>query len=176
MSIVLGLSVTQLLKGLAQLYRTRNRVRPYWLHTAWVAFLIVFSLLLWWLFWGYRNIEEWSFLRFVLYLSPMIVFYFLTAIVVPDPSDPVTNYKDYYFSSRAGFFGTFALQVVLVHAAGVVVRGLPMLDPADPLRLAIVVLLLIAMRSTSERVHAVVFTLCAIVLAAFITLFHLRLG
>jgi hypothetical protein len=65
---------------------------------------------------------------------------------------------------------------VLVHAAGVVVRGLPLLDPADPFRLAVVVLLLIAMRSASERVHAVVFTLCAIVIVAFIALFHLRLG
>ena len=176
MSIVLGLSVTQLLKGLAQLYRTRNRVRPYWLHTAWVVFLIVFSLLLWWLFWNYRSIEEWSFFRFILYLSPMIVFYFLTSIVIPDPSDPVTNYKEYYFSSRVGFFGTFALQVVLAHAAGVVVRGLPLLDSSDPFRLATVVLLLIAMRSTSERVHAVVFTLCAVVIVAFITFFHLRLG
>jgi len=176
MSIVLGLSVTQLLKGLAQLYRTRNRVRPYWLHTAWVVFLIVFSLLLWWLFWNYRSIEEWSFFRFILYLSPMIVFYFLTSIVIPDPSDPVTNYKEYYFSSRVGFFGTFALQLVLAHAAGVVVRGLPLLDPSDPFRLAAVALLLTAMRSTSERVHAVVLTLCAIVIVAFVTLFHLRLG
>src|SRR5256885_14119043 len=113
MSIVLGLSVTQLLKGLAQLYRTRNRVRTYWLHTAWVVFLVVFSLLLWGLFWSYRSIEEWSFVRFILYLSPMIVFYFLTSIVIPDPSDPVTDYKAYYFSSRVNFFGTFALQVVL---------------------------------------------------------------
>ena len=176
MSIVLGLSVTQLLKGLAQLYRTRNRVRPYWLHTAWVVLLIFFSLVLWWLFWNYRSIEEWSFFRFVLYLSPMIVFYFLTSIVIPDPSDPVTNYKEYYFSSRFGFFGTFALQVVLAHAAGVIVRGLPVLDSSDPFRLAIVVLLLIAMGSTNERVHAVVFALCAIVIVAFITLFHLRLG
>ena len=176
MSIVLGLSVTQLLKGLAQLYRTRNRVRPYWLHTAWVVLLVFFSLVLWWLFWNYRSIEEWSFFRFILYLSPMIVFYFLTSIVIPDPSDAVTNYKEYYFSSRVGFFGTFALQVVLAHAAGVIVRGLPLLDPSDPFRLATVVLLLIAMRSTSERVHAVVFTLCAIVIVAFITLFHLRLG
>jgi hypothetical protein len=176
MSIVLGLSVTQLLKGLAQLYRTRNRVPTYWLHTAWVVLLIFFSLVLWWLFWDYRSIEEWSFFRFILYLSPMIVFYFLTAIVIPDPSDPVSNYKEYYFSSRVGFFGTFALQVVLAHAAGVVVRGLPLLDPADPVRLAIVVLLLIAMRSTSERVHAVVFASCAIAIVAFITLFHLRLG
>ena len=176
MSIVLGLSVTQLLKGLAQLYRTRNRVRPYWLHTAWVVLLILYSLLLWWLFWNYRSIEEWSFFRFVLYLSPMIVFYFLTSIVIPDPSDPVTNYKEYYFSSRVGFFGTFALQIVLAHAAGVVVRGLPLLDPADPLRLAMVALLLIAMRSTSERVHAVVLTLFVIAMVAFITLFHIRLG
>lgn len=176
MSILLGLSVTQLLKGLAQIYRTRNRVRPYWLHTAWVVLLIVFSLLLWWLFWNYRTIEEWSFFRFVLYLSPMIVFYFLTSLAVPDPSDPVVSYKEYYFSSRVGFFGTFALQVVLAHAAGVVVRGLPLLDPSDPFRLATVGLLLIAMRSRSERVHAVVLTLCAIVIGTFITLFHSRLA
>jgi hypothetical protein len=165
-----------LLKGLAQLYRTRNRVRPYWLHTAWVVLLIFFSLVLWWLFWNYRSIEEWSFFRFVLYLSPMIVFYFLTSIVIPDPSDPVTSYKEYYFSSRVGFFGTFALQVVLAHVAGVVVRHLPLVDHSDAFRLAVVVLLLIAMRSASERVHAVVFTLCAIVIVAFITLFHTHLG
>jgi hypothetical protein len=176
MSIVLGLSVTQLLKGLAQLYRMRNRVRPYWLHTAWVILLIFFSLLLWWLFWNYRSIEDWNFVRFVLYLAPMIVFYFLTAIVIPDPSDAVTNYKDYYFFSRVGFFGAFALQVVLAHAAGVVVRRLPLLDQSDPLRLALVVLLLIAMRSKSERVHVVVLTLFVIVIVAFITLFHLQLG
>jgi len=173
MSIVLGLAVAQLLKGLAQLYRTHNRVRPYWLHTAWVVVLIVFSVLLWWVHSDYRSIEEWSFLHFVLYLSPMMVFYFLTSIAFPDPSDPVTSYKAYYFSSRIGFFGTFALQIVLAHTAGVVVRGLPLLDPADPLRLAMVALLLIAMRSASERVHAVVLTLFAIVIVAFTTLFHI---
>ncbi len=176
MSIVLGLSLTQLLKGLAQLYRTRNRVRPYWLHTAWVVLLVFFSLVLWWLFWNYRSIEDWSFFRFVLYLSPMIVFYFLTSIVIPDPSDPVTSYEEYYFSTRLVVFGTFAVQIVLAHGAGVVVRGLPLLDPADPLRLAMVVLLLIAMRSASARVHAVVLTLFVIALVAFITLFHVRLG
>ena len=176
MSIVLGLSVTQLLKGLAQIYRTRNRIRPYWIHTAWVVLLVVFSLLLWWLFWNYRDIEDWSFFRFVLYLSPMILFYFLTSIAIPDPSEPVTSYKEYFFANRVGFFGAFAVQVVLVHAAGVIVRGLPVVDRSDPFRLATVVLLLIAMKSASERVHAVVFALCAIVILAFIVLFHVRLG
>src|SRR6185503_4751664 len=143
---------------------------------AWVVLLIFFSLVLWWLFWSYRSIEEWHFFHFLLYFSPMVVFYFLTSIVIPDPSDPVTNYKEYYFSSRFGFFGNFALQVVLAHAAGVIVRGLPLLDHSDPFRLATVVLLLIAMRSTSERVHTVVFVLCALVIVAFTALLHLRLG
>jgi hypothetical protein len=176
MSIVLGLSVTQLLKGLAQIYRMRNRVRPYWLHTAWVVLLILFSLMLWWLFWNYRGIEEWSFFRFVLYLSPMIVFFFLTSIVIRDPSDAVTSYKEYYFSTRVGFFGTFAVQLVLAHTVGVVVRGLPLMDASNLFRGAAVVLFLIAMRSTSERVHGAVLALCAIVIVAFVTLFHYRLG
>lgn len=176
MSIVLGLSVTQLLKGLAQLYRTHNRMRPYWLHTAWIVFLIFFSLMLWWLFWNYRSIEDWNFVRFVLYLSPMILFYFLTAIVIPDPSDPITSYRDYFFSTRVGFFATFAGVVVIAHVAGVVVRQLPLFDPTDGFRLALVVLSVIGMRSHSERVHAVILTLCAIVIVAFIALFHLRLG
>jgi len=176
MSIVLGLSVTQLLKGLAQIYRMRSRVRPYWLHTGWVVLLVIFSLVLWWLFWNYRSIEEWNFFRFFLYLSPMILFYFLTSIAIPDPSDPVTDYRTYYFSSRVGFFATFAVQIVLAHVAGVVIRGLPGPDPSDLFRLAMVALLLIAMRSANERVHAVVFALFAIALVAFTALFHLRLG
>ena len=176
MSIVLGLSVTQLLKGLAQLYRAHNRVRPYWLQTAWIVFLIFFSLMLWWLFWNYRSIEEWDFVRFVLYLTPMILFYFLTSIVIPDPSDPVTSYRDYFFATRVGFFGTFAAVVVVAHAAGVIIRQLPLLDPSDPFRLALVVLAVIGMRSRSERVQAVVLVLCATVIVSFIALFHLRLG
>lgn len=176
MSIVLGLSVTQLLKGLAQIYRTHNRIRPYWLHTAWAVFLVVFSLMLWWLFWSYRSIEDWSFVRFVLYLSPMILFYFLTSIVISDPSDPVTSYKEYFFATRVGFFGTFAAVVLLAHVAGVVVRQLPALDPSDGFRAALIVLSVIGMRSTDERVHAVIFVSCAAVIVSFIAFFHLRLG
>jgi hypothetical protein len=105
MSIVLGLAVTQLLKGVAQLYRGRRRVRTYWLHWAWVTLLVIFSFLLWWTFWNYRSIAEWNFPRFVIYLCPTIVFYFLTAIAFPDPSDLVVDMKEYYYSNRAGFFG-----------------------------------------------------------------------
>lgn len=175
MSIVIGLSVAQLLKGAAQLYRNRTRVRTYWLHSAWTALIVVFTFLLWWLFWNYRGVADWNFFHFVTYLSPAVVFYFLVTITIPEASEAVDDMKKYYFSNRTGFFGTFALYGAVAAITAIVVRGLPLLDPSNLFRLAMVVLLLIAMRSASERVHTVVFGLSASLLVVFISLFHFRL-
>jgi hypothetical protein len=175
MSIVVGLSVTQLLKGVAQLYRNRSRVRTYWLHSAWTALTVVLRFLCFWTFWNYRGIADWNFFRFVMYLSPAVVFYFLIAIAIPDPAEAVDDMRTYYFSNRTGFFGAFALYGAVAAITAIVVRGLPLLDPSNLFRLAMVVLLLVAMRSASERVHAVVWGLSASLLVVFISLFHFRL-
>lgn len=176
MSIVLGLAVTQLLKGIAQLSRTRSRVRTYWIHSGWIALLILFSFLLWWTYWNYRGISEWNFFRFVLYLSPAIAFYYLTAIVIPDPAEPVTDLKAYYFSNRAGFFGTFAFYGVLAATTASLVRGLPVLDPSNIFRAVLVVLMLVLLRSASERVHGAILIVCGGLLVAFTLLYQFRLG
>lgn len=176
MSIVLGLAITQLLKGAAQLYRGRTRVRTYWLHWAWVVLLVFFSLVFWWSFWSYRDITEWDFFRFVIYLSPTIALFLLIAIAFPDPADPVADMKEYYFSNRAGFFGTFALFGALTGLTAMVVRGQPVLDLSNLFRLALVVLSLIVMRSASERLHTVVWSLFASLLVVFIVLFQFRLA
>ena len=175
-SIVLGLAVTQLLKGVAQLYTTRHRVRTYWIHWGWIALLLLFGLLLWWRDWNFRGVPEWNFFRFVLYLCPMIAFYYLTAIVIPDPAEPVTDLKEYYFSNRIGFFGIFALYGVLAVATASLVRELPLLDATNIYRLVLVVLMLVLTRSTSERVHGACVLLAAGLLLTFILRYQFRLG
>lgn len=174
-SIVVGLSVTHLLRGVAQLYRNRGRVRTYWLHSAWTALIVVFSFLLWWTFWNYRGVDDWNFFRFVTYLSPAVVFYFLVAVTIPDVSEAVSDMRKYYFSNRTGFFGALALYGAVAAITAIVVRGLPLLDPSNLFRLAMVVLVLIAMRSGSERVHAAILVVSAGLLVVFISLFHFRL-
>ena len=176
MSILLGLAVTHLLKGIAQVYRGRSRAKPYWLHSAWVAFLVIFSLLLWWTYWNYRTVTEWDFFRFVLYLSPTAVFYFLVAIAFPDPTDPVSNLRDYYYAQRRAFFGAFVVYGFLAGLAAVVVRGLSPLDPSHLFRLGMMLLGLAAMRSANERLHGVVFGLYASLMIVFVLLFQLRLA
>lgn len=176
MSILLGLTVTHLLKGAAQIYRGRARIRPYWLHSAWVAFLLVFALFLWWTYWNYRSVTEWDFFRFVLYLSPTISYYFLVALVFPEPTDAVSDLREYYYSQRKGFFGAFAAYGVLAGATAVVVRDLPLWDLSHLFRLALVLLALLAMRSTSEKTHAGVLLSYASFTIVFVVLFQLRLS
>jgi hypothetical protein len=174
MSILLGMSVTQLLKGIAQLYRGRQR--PYWLHSAWAVFLVVFSLLLWWTYWNYRTVTDWNFFRFVLYLSPTVVFYFLGAVTFPDPADSVTDLREYFYSRRRSFFGAFAAYGVAAGTTAVVVRGMDFFDSSQLFRLGMVLLSLVAMRSRNERLHAAIFGLFASLLIVFIVFFQLRLG
>ena len=176
MSIVLGLAVTQLLKGAAQLYRTRARVQTYWLHWGWAILILVFSLLLWWTYWHYRTIITWTFPRFMLYLSPVVVFYFLASIVFPDPAEGVTDLRAYYFSNRAGLFGTFAFYTVIAGITATVVRGLPLTDASHLFRLGTVIVMIVAMRSASARVHSILFVLAVLLMLAFIALFQFRLG
>jgi hypothetical protein len=176
MSIVIGLAVTQLLKGAAQLYRTRAHVRTYWLHGAWTILLVVFSLLLWWTYWSYRTITDWTFLRFVLYLSPVVVFYLLTAIAFPDPNEGVVDLREFYYRNRVGFFGTFAAYGVMAGITAMIVRRMPLTDPSNLFRLGMVALMLIGMRSANARVHTALFVIASLLMLAFITLFQFRLA
>src|SRR6185503_3960952 len=154
--------------------RARARVRTYWLHWAWTTLLAVFSLLLWWTYWNYRSITEWDFLRFVLYLSPTVAFYFLAAIAFPDPADGVVDLKDNYYANRVGFFGAFATYTVLAGLTAMVVRGMPVRDPSNLFRVAMLAVMVTGMRSASPRVHMVLFVLAAILLVVFVTFFQFR--
>lgn len=176
MSIVMGLALTQLLRGAAQLYRLRARRSTYWLHSAWVGLLVLLSLVLWWTYWNYRDITDWNFLRYVLYLAPTIIFYYLTAIAIPDPDEGVTNLEHYYFENRGAFFGTLMTYAVMAGVTAVVVRRLPVLDPSAALRLAMIALLPFAIASRRAVVHAVVLAASAVLLVLYIALFHYRLA
>ena len=176
MSIVIGMAVTQLLKGAAQLYRTRKRITTYWLHWAWTILLVVFSLLVWWTYWSYRTIADWTFLRFILYLSPAVAFYFLAAVAFTDPDEAVTDLREYFFAKRIGFFGAFAVYGVMAGLTAMIVRGLPITDVSNLFRLAMMPLMIVAMKSASARVHTFVFALSALLLLSFVTLFQFRLA
>ncbi|MFT4713230.1 MAG: hypothetical protein ACI8W1_001711 [Candidatus Azotimanducaceae bacterium] len=64
-SIILGLAITRLLHTMALLTRAYRRVIFDWSSALWAFSIMLYILQLWWVGWGLRVIEEWTFLDFI---------------------------------------------------------------------------------------------------------------
>src|SRR5436853_7735208 len=88
LSIILGLSVTQLLQGLSNVINARDRVRIYWPAIGWALLLLVIDIQAWWSTFGYRGRHTWTLLQFGMLLLETILLYLLAAVALPNACSP----------------------------------------------------------------------------------------
>jgi hypothetical protein len=114
LSIILGLSVTQLLQGLSNMINARDRVRIYWPAIGWALLLLVIDIQAWWSMFGYRGRHTWTFLQVAILLLETILLYLLAALALPNAfSAEIVDLRVNYFRHARWFFGSF-LAVLLV--------------------------------------------------------------
>jgi hypothetical protein len=113
-SIILGLSITQVLTGFGRLMQVRARVRMYWPPVVWAGLLLVIDVETWWTMFGLRSHHDWNFFAFLVVLLQPIILYLLAALVLPDFAGeaPVDLRANYYGHTR-WFFG-LAVSLLLV--------------------------------------------------------------
>jgi len=68
LSVILGLAVTQILKGFRGLLLSRARVRIYWPVIAWAVLLLLICFQSWWAMFGMRARHDWTFQQFAVVL------------------------------------------------------------------------------------------------------------
>lgn len=83
-SVIIGLSITQLLQGIGQVINARGRIRIYLPALGWAVLLLLIDVQAWWAMFGYRNRHEWTFVQFTIVLFEAIMLYLLAAIVLPN--------------------------------------------------------------------------------------------
>ena len=109
-SIILGLSITQLLQGLSEVINERDRVRFYQPAIGWAVLLLIVDVQAWWAMFGYRNRHQWTFLQFATVLLEVILLYLLAALALPNFAGPaVVDLRANYFKHKAWFFGILIL-------------------------------------------------------------------
>ena len=114
LSIILGLSVTQLLQGLSQVINARERVRIYGPAIGWALLLLVIDVQAWWAMFQYRTRHAWTFLQFAILLLEVIFLYLLAALALPMTFvGEVIDLRANYFRHAGWFFGSF-IAVLLV--------------------------------------------------------------
>jgi hypothetical protein len=84
-SIILGLAITRLLHTAAMITRAYKSVEFHWSSALWALSILIYILQLWWIGWGLRNIQTWTFFDFLVLVFGSILVYGSAEMALPAP-------------------------------------------------------------------------------------------
>ena len=155
-SVIIGLGVTHLLQGVGRMVQHPGHEKIYWVHLLWVAAIFLRAIFWWWFEFALSKTVEWTFGLYLFVLGYAVLIYLWCAMLFPRDLAGYEGFKDYYYSRRQWFFGLLVLGQ-LVDVPDTLIKGMDhfrSLGPSYPIAIGIMtVLLLIAMRTRSERYH-----------------------
>jgi len=169
LSLIIGLAITQILKGYRGIVLARRRVRLYWPSVLWSASLLLLNVQSWWASFDLREVRVWTFAGFATLLAQTIFQYMLAAIVFPDFfGDEAVDLRAHYFAHVRAFFGLAALVLAASVAKDLVIGG-TWPRPLDLVFHAVfATMLAIALLTRSEFVHKAIALIVAVLLCAYI--------
>lgn len=108
-SIIIGLGMAHLLRGLVRMAQHPDRYRVYWVHLGWVLYMF-FNLVFWW-WWEFRlgGLERWSFSVYLFVVFYAFLYFCASAMLFPEDLEGFDGFKGYFYDRRAWFFGLLAL-------------------------------------------------------------------
>lgn len=157
-SIIIGLGMAQLLRGVAGLIQQPDKSSVYWVHLCWVGYMF-FTLVFWW-WWEFRlgTIETWTFIIYFFVVFYAFVMFLVCALLFPVNLEGYKDYKDYFYSMRVWLFGLLGLSYVLDWIDSLVKSQEYFLSLGPEYFITSVVqisLCVVAMWTRNERYHAI---------------------
>ncbi|HEY5774726.1 MAG TPA: hypothetical protein VIS57_01460 [Xanthomonadales bacterium] len=108
-SLVVGLGIAHLLKGVASIVQHPGRNRTYWVHLCWVASMFFQAIFFWWWEFKLESLEQWTFEIYLFVLFYALLIYMLCALLFPQDLEGYDGYEDYFISRRRWFLGLLAM-------------------------------------------------------------------
>jgi len=176
LSIILGLAITQILKGIRGWALSRARVVVYWPTVVLAVLLLFVSVQSWWAMFGMRAIPQWTFAMFGVVLLQVTILYLLAALVLPDFfGEQTIDLRQHYFAQRKLFFGLFVLVLLVSIAKDLVLGGVLPAPMNLAFHVVFIVLMLIAALSARERYHKLLAVLGPLAFVVYVALLFDRL-
>jgi len=156
-AIILGLSVTRLVSGIATFIQHPDRYKIWPVHLVWVAWVLLDVLTFWWFEFRLSTVQHWTFGLYAFICLYASMYYFLSALLFPQDLAEYQGYQDYFLSRRRWFFSFVAL-TELLDVVDTLIKGeqhLRALGPEYIGRIAAFVLLcMVGANTRNTRVHA----------------------
>ena len=172
-SIILGLGLTLVLRGVSRLMRSP---RPEVTVVLWAVFLVFLYLQNWWAFWDLSAVSEWNMFSFMFIALYTCVLYAMSELMLPMASTPETDWKAHFLSIRRWYFGLLVLLAVLAVLQTRYLLGVPLLHPYRLVQVSVIVLAVVGWFNADIRLHRLLITLLFAVLLTGQLLFRILPG
>ncbi len=149
-SIILGLGLTVVLRGLSKLARSAN---PSAVVVIWGFFLLLLFLQSWWAFWDLNQMESWTQPDFMFVAVYCCIMYAMAELLLPMASKPDTDWVGHFLSVRKWYFLLQAFLGMLGITLTWVQLDIPLTHPYRFMQLFIIVMSLLAWSTANMRFH-----------------------
>ncbi len=150
-SVLLGLGLAQVLRGVSNLLRSERRHVP---SVMWGFALFLSIVQFWWAFWDTRGIPAWNQLSFLYVLLIPCLFFAAAEILFPASRSGQPDSRDYFFRVRRWFHGTYLSYHVLAISLTWLLVGVPLTHPYRIPQVMCATVHVIGMATARPGVHA----------------------
>lgn len=150
-SIILGLGITQIVTGIADIIHHWKRVKLYWPHTLWMVIIFFLHIQEWWNIYDLRTIDTWRLPTFLFISLYPINLFILARLLFPAHShnDIELDYKDFYLTNYKKFFVVIVCFAFLSAVENFALAG----EGIEGVALQIVIIVVLGLASLSQRVN-----------------------
>jgi hypothetical protein len=168
-SIIVGLSLTQILRGVGRIVTTQKGPRPYWVHLIWTLYLFLNVSMFWW--WEFRLGEvDWSLSIYLVVIIYATLYFFISLVMHPANVDEISSYKDYFYSHRRWIFGLL-ITIMLWDFVDTSIKGydhlLSLGNEYLTIQFTFIAACVVAAISPNERYHKIFASVWIIVFPAY---------
>lgn len=97
-SIILALALAQSLRGVTEIVTNPNR---YWIHSAWVAMIIILIIQTWWGYWDFSGMSHWTLATFLYVLLMPILIFLAAYLIIPAYRSKDSDWADHFYAIRS---------------------------------------------------------------------------
>ncbi len=170
-SIIMGLGITTLLRGVVRSLRPDTATVPDLVHTMWVVWVFVMHVGVWSGRWAIAGRQVWTFWDLLSFLLVPILLFALAELVFP-LEDVHTNLTDYYDEIRGRFFPVAAMLMLAMTWSNIFLFDNPLLHYVNPIAFMAGVIFLLLAWIPRRWVHVVASVL---ILVATLTVYGAQL-
>lgn len=109
LSMILGLGVAHLLRGVSRIVQHPRKFKIYWVHLVWTLFLFLYLIHFWWWEFYLQKVAQWTFPLYFFIAMYATLLYLLCSLFYPDEMTEYDGYRGYYYSRRQWIFTLMTL-------------------------------------------------------------------